>query len=87
KKSQKVDNEHPDFIEKKNAIVKRIVGDAKGQGMIILMHDSHNSTVCALPEIIIKLKAKGYFFATIEDYFIWKYGKKSKDIVEQCQIK
>jgi peptidoglycan-N-acetylglucosamine deacetylase len=53
------------------AITKNVV-DGATPGGIVLMHDgggSHENTAKALPQIIAKLRAKGYKFATVPELF------------------
>jgi len=76
----KTDESTPEFSRKTRRIYRRIVSGADGQGIIILMHDTHNTTLKILPEIIKELRAKGYRFDTIEGYFIWRYGIKSSEL-------
>jgi peptidoglycan-N-acetylglucosamine deacetylase len=57
-------------------IVKNVISQATPGG-IVLMHDgggNHEGTAKALPEIIEKLRAQGYQFATITVIRSWEYG-------------
>jgi len=51
-----------------------------GKGIVVLMHDSHNTTRDALPEIIAGLRARGYRFATLEDQAQKQYGRSSLEL-------
>ncbi len=69
------------FMLKKLRIYHRVVNRAEGEGMVILFHDTHNTTSGILPEIIAGLKEKGYVFGTAEDLLCWKYGARSRDLL------
>jgi len=77
----RIDTDSPEFIAKKKRIYRRVVNNASGTGFVVLFHDTHNTTAEILPDIIRGLKAKGYVFATMEDYVIWKYGMTSSEII------
>ena len=68
----------------REAIVKRIVDRTKN-GSIILMHNGTEDTAIALPDVIKKLKEKGFSFVKVseliysEDYKIESTGKQSKN--------
>jgi peptidoglycan/xylan/chitin deacetylase (PgdA/CDA1 family) len=50
-----------------STIVRRVLGDAK-PGAIVLLHDAggpRSQTVAALPEIIRKLRHRGYRLVTV----------------------
>ncbi len=79
--TSRVNTGSPSFIAKKKKIYGRIVSGATGKGMVILCHDSHNTTAEVLPELISGLKGRGYSFGTMEDYLVWKYGAKSTDLI------
>jgi peptidoglycan/xylan/chitin deacetylase (PgdA/CDA1 family) len=70
--------------ERKLERVKQAVIDAPatltGDGLIVLMHDTHSVTRDVLPEIIDGLAAKGYRFETIEQYVLWRWGRPSLDM-------
>jgi peptidoglycan/xylan/chitin deacetylase (PgdA/CDA1 family) len=53
---------------------------ATGAGVIVLMHDTHNATRDALPDIIDGLTAAGYAFETIEQYVEWRWNRPSRDL-------
>jgi hypothetical protein len=53
---------------------------AAGEGMIVLMHDTHNATRDALPDIIDGLFAAGYSFDTIDHYVDWRWGRAAMDL-------
>lgn len=40
-------------------------------GSIILMHDIHEETAEALPEVITNLKAEGYVFVIVTELLNW----------------
>ena len=73
----------PTFKEKVDRVRRSVLGDplvAKGDGIIVLMHDTHNATLEALPSIIDGLVAAGYEFATIEDLVISRWGRPSREL-------
>jgi peptidoglycan/xylan/chitin deacetylase (PgdA/CDA1 family) len=49
--------------------VERKVVAGTRNGAIVLMHDIHPTTVAAVPGIIKRLRAKGYFFVTVSELF------------------
>ena len=69
------------FKLKKTRIYHTVVDRAGGQGMVVLFHDTHNTTAEVLPEIIEALKDKGYVFGTAEDLLYWKYGVRSRELL------
>ncbi len=81
KSSARVDTKNPSFIKKSVRVHDRIISNADGRGMVILMHDTHLVTRDVLSSIIKELKERGYRFATMEDFVMWKYGKSSKELI------
>ena len=81
KSSARVDTKNPSFIKKSIRVHDRIISNADGRGMVILMHDTHLVTRDVLQPIIADLKKKGYKFATMEDFVVWKYGKSSRELM------
>ncbi|NLV66042.1 MAG: polysaccharide deacetylase family protein [Spirochaetes bacterium] len=73
------------FKMKKTRIYRAIAGRAQGQGMVVLFHDTHNTTAEVLPEIIKALKEKNYLFGTAEDLLYWKYGMYSRDLISSMK--
>jgi peptidoglycan/xylan/chitin deacetylase (PgdA/CDA1 family) len=53
---------------------------AAGEGMIVLMHDTHSATRDALPDMIDGLAAAGYIFETIDHYVEWRWGRPAIDL-------
>ncbi|MEY2933476.1 MAG: hypothetical protein RL033_4225 [Pseudomonadota bacterium] len=51
-----------------------------GDGMLVLMHDTHSATRDVLPQIIDGLRAQGYTFETVEHYVQWRWGRPSLDM-------
>lgn len=72
-----------EFQAKMRRIYKRIIKWANGQGVVILFHDTHPTTLDILPAIIEMLKIEGYHFATMEDFIQWKYKRSSREIVNE----
>lgn len=59
-----------DTLDWKYRNTEKVVDAAVSQtkpGSIVLMHDIHGSTVAAVPEILSRLKAKGYTFVTVTE--------------------
>jgi peptidoglycan/xylan/chitin deacetylase (PgdA/CDA1 family) len=81
----KINPETMAFKLKKTRIYRTIVDHAQGQGMVILFHDTHNTTAGVLPEIIRALKDKGYVFGTAEDLLYWKYGVYSRELLSSMK--
>jgi peptidoglycan/xylan/chitin deacetylase (PgdA/CDA1 family) len=73
----------PTLEVKKQRVLHDVVESAptlNGDGLVILMHDTHSVTRDVLPEIIDGLAAKGYSFETIEHYVQWRWGRPSADL-------
>ncbi len=73
----------PTFEVKKQRILHDVVESpptVNGDGLVILMHDTHSATRDMLPQIIDGLAAKGYSFETIEHYVQWRWGRPSSDL-------
>ncbi|WP_438853585.1 polysaccharide deacetylase family protein [Agromyces sp. M3QZ16-3] len=51
-----------------DVVVERAVGEA-GPGSIVLMHDTHEDTIEAVPRIIDGLRARGVALTSVEDQF------------------
>lgn len=59
-----------DTMDWKHRNTGKVVETAVSQtkpGSIVLMHDIHETTVAAVPEIVSRLKAKGYAFVTVSE--------------------
>ncbi|MFF5791865.1 polysaccharide deacetylase family protein [Paeniglutamicibacter sp. NPDC012692] len=59
-----------DPLDWKHRNTEKVIDAAVSQtkpGSIVLMHDIHSSTVAAVPEILSRLKAKGYTFVTVTE--------------------
>jgi peptidoglycan/xylan/chitin deacetylase (PgdA/CDA1 family) len=76
------DRSAPEFKRKEDRIVQRIASEADGRGLVILMHDTHPTSVAALPRVISMLKQRGYSFATMEDWVRWRYGISSRELLD-----
>src|SRR5690554_440207 len=57
-----------DWKDRNAELVANRMAEAQVNG-IVLAHDIHKSTVEAIPEVIAKLKAKGYHLVTIDNLF------------------
>ncbi len=79
--TDRLDENNPLFMEKRQRIYDKIISGADGRGMIVLMHDTHPTAKSALPSIISELKRRGYRFGTMEDYVVWRYGKNSRELL------
>ncbi|MEI9513678.1 polysaccharide deacetylase family protein [Agromyces sp. CCNWLW213] len=49
-------------------VVARAVGESR-RGSVVLMHDTHEQTVAAVPDVIAGLRARGLTLATVADQF------------------
>jgi peptidoglycan-N-acetylglucosamine deacetylase len=73
----------PTYEAKKARIEQAVLGDpsvAAGAGIIVLMHDTHDTTRDVLSDLIDGLIGDGYSFATIEDYAEWRWNRPSIDL-------
>ena len=73
----------PAFADKVARVAATVLGDpavAKREGVIILMHDTHNATRDALRAVIDGLRAAGYAFATIEDLAQARWQRPSVEL-------
>ncbi|HXX69510.1 MAG TPA: polysaccharide deacetylase family protein [Polyangiaceae bacterium] len=73
----------PTFEAKEARIVQAVLGDssvAQGAGIIVLMHDTHDTTLDVLPQLIEGLIGAGYSFDTIEHYAEWRWNRPSIDL-------
>ena len=50
------------------------------EGGVILLHDTHESTAEALPQIIDQYAAAGFSFATVREMLADKYGVEPDSI-------
>lgn len=79
------DRSKPEFRKKTERIVQRLSKAADGRGLVILMHDTHPTSVAALPAVIAMLKSRGYAFSTMEEWVHWRYGLSSQDLLASFQ--
>jgi peptidoglycan/xylan/chitin deacetylase (PgdA/CDA1 family) len=73
----------PSYAEKVARVQNSVLASpqiATGQGMIVLMHDTHNATRDALPAMIDGLVAAEYSFETIDHYVEWRWGRPAIDL-------
>lgn len=85
KNGPRIDPGTATFIFKKIRIYSRVVNSADGKGMVVLFHDTHNTTAEVLPLIIDALREKGYVFGTAEDLLFWKYGMQSRELLKSAE--
>jgi peptidoglycan/xylan/chitin deacetylase (PgdA/CDA1 family) len=64
-----VPQEYADKVERLRSAVLDSELVRLGGGIVVLMHDTHNSTRDALPELIAGLKRQGYTFQTVDSHF------------------
>jgi peptidoglycan-N-acetylglucosamine deacetylase len=79
--TKETDRSTPEFRAKSERIFNRVSQAADGKGLVVLMHDTHPTSIEALPRIIGMLKQRGYAFATMEDWVKWRYGLSSADLL------
>lgn len=75
--------ERPEYDDKVARIMNSVLASpqfAAGEGMIVLMHDTHNTTRDALPDVIDGLAAAGYSFETLDHYVEWRWQRSSIDM-------
>jgi peptidoglycan/xylan/chitin deacetylase (PgdA/CDA1 family) len=73
----------PGYDEKIARLKNYVLGSAQfaaGEGMIVLMHDTHNTTRDALPDIIDGLAAADYAFETVDHYVEWRWQRPAIDM-------
>lgn len=73
----------PDLEGKRQRVLNDVLNarpTRTGEGMIVLMHDTHSATRDVLPQMIDGLRAQGYRFETIEHYVLWRWGRPSLDM-------
>ena len=73
----------PTYSDKMLRIMQSVLADTsivQGQGAIVLMHDTHDTTRDVLGSLIDGLSAAGYSFGTIEDYVQWRWKRPSIDL-------
>ncbi|MCB1156882.1 MAG: polysaccharide deacetylase family protein [Leptospiraceae bacterium] len=66
------------FQKKRKKMYQHIRNEVNGKGLIILFHDTHNTSLEVLPELIKLFKEQNYKFQTIREYFIWKHAKNKE---------
>jgi peptidoglycan-N-acetylglucosamine deacetylase len=77
------DENPPTYDVKKERVKNAVLGTdrvAAGEGIIVLMHDTHNATRDVLVEIIDGLALAGYSFEPVEHYVEWRWGRPSIDL-------
>jgi len=79
----KINTSNADFRRRMDWIYNRVITSANGDGIVILFHDTHRTTVEILPAIIEKLKSYGYKFKTAEQLIKWKWKKGSAELLQQ----
>jgi peptidoglycan-N-acetylglucosamine deacetylase len=75
--------ERPTYDQKVARIKASVLGSRQvqeGAGFIVLMHDTHNATRDALPEIIDGLFDAGYEFQTIDHYVDWRWHRPAIEL-------
>jgi peptidoglycan/xylan/chitin deacetylase (PgdA/CDA1 family) len=73
----------PTFEVKKERVKQAVIAadpTATGDGLVVLMHDTHSATRDVLPAIIDGLAAQGYTFETIEHFVRWRWDRPSLDL-------
>lgn len=73
----------PSFEMKKERLIRDVTQNEAtrgGEGVMVLMHDTHSATRDALPQIIDGLAAQGYTFATVEQFVQGRWNRPSLDL-------
>lgn len=63
-----------------HTIAENVRRDSKRRGDVVLLHDTHWSTVEALPQIIDEYAAAGFSFTTVREMLADKYGVDPESI-------
>lgn len=74
----------PTYTQKMARITQTLLGSTdvtQGAGVIILLHDTHNTTRDVLANVVDTLTADGYSFQTIEQYVQGRWSRPSWDLV------
>lgn len=72
-----------EFKAKMHRIYVRLIARANGNGIVVLFHDTHPTTMDILAKVIDKLKTEGYSFGTLENYVKWRWHKSSAALVAE----
>nr|ASV46907.1 hypothetical protein [uncultured bacterium] len=78
------DPKHPDYVAKVARIRDTVLKEARGQGIVVLLHDTHPTSRDALRDIIDGLFAKGYHFRTVEDLSNDVFAQPSLSAAPAC---
>ncbi len=78
----RVEISEEEFQQKMEQTYHRLIKKSNGQGMVVLFHDTHLTTVKILPRIIEELQRRKYTFATMEDYVVWRWNMSSFQILK-----
>jgi peptidoglycan-N-acetylglucosamine deacetylase len=73
----------PSYNDKVARIVTSVLQDpriARGEGAIIILHDTHNTTRDALPALIARLREAGYTFGNVEDLVVGRWQATSGEL-------
>ncbi len=73
----------PAYADKVARIKDTVLKDPsviRGNGIVVLMHDTHDTTRDALADIVAGLASAGYRFDTIENYAQARWGRPSRDL-------
>lgn len=81
REAPRVNPDAADFKKRMEWIYNRVANGANGDGIVILFHDTHLTTLEVLPSIIKKLKNDGYKFKTAEELIRWRWKKGSAEII------
>jgi peptidoglycan-N-acetylglucosamine deacetylase len=75
--------EAPSYDDKVARILTSVLDDpriARGEGAIIVLHDTHNTTRDALPALIAGLRDAGYEFGSVEDLVVSRWQTTSDEL-------
>jgi hypothetical protein len=73
----------PTYAAKMARIKQTVLGApavGRGEGVVVLLHDTHNTTRDVLATVIDGLAADGYSFQTIEQYIQGRWSRPSWDL-------
>jgi peptidoglycan/xylan/chitin deacetylase (PgdA/CDA1 family) len=76
-------DEAPRYHDKVARILTSVLEDPRidrGEGAIIVLHDTHDTTRDALPALIAGLRAAGYEFGSVEDLVVSRWHATSSEL-------
>src|SRR3712207_5495376 len=75
-----VDSRDWELDGRAHSIAENVRATTSKKGGVILLHDTHESTAEALPQIIARYEAAGFSFTTVREMLADKYGVEPDSI-------